>query len=86
MTFAGANPASAIVGVEPLPGRVNYFIGADPSHWQSDVPTYGKVKVREVYPGVDVVYYGKRGHLEFDVVVAPGAHPASNLSLRAPKG
>jgi len=39
------------------------------------VPTYAQVKYENVYPGVDLIYYGNRGRLEYDFVVAPGIDP-----------
>jgi len=33
------------------------------------------VKYENVYPGVDLVYYGNRGQLEYDFIVTPGADP-----------
>jgi hypothetical protein len=39
------------------------------------VPTYDKVTYREVYPGIDVVFYGNGQQMEFDLVVRPGADP-----------
>ncbi len=70
-----ANPAAKVTGEERLPGKVNYFIGNDPSKWQNDVPTYGKVRYEQVYPGIDLVYYGNQRQLEYDFIVAPGADP-----------
>jgi hypothetical protein len=77
MKLAGANSALRVVGADELPGKVNYFIGNDPSKWRTNVPTYAKVWYVGVYPGVDLVYYGNRGQLEYDFVVAPGSDPAS---------
>ena len=56
--------------------RSNYFIGTDPRRWTHDVPHYGQVEYRGVYPGVDVLYYGKQRQLEYDFRVAPGADPS----------
>src|SRR5438132_8692186 len=75
MTFAGANPDPRVTGLEELPGKANYFIGSDPAKWRTSVPTYAKVHYREVYPGIDLVYYGNQRQLEYDFVVAPGADP-----------
>ena len=75
MSFAGADPQAEIVGLEPLPGIVNYFIGDDPSKWRTNIPTYQKIGYKDLYPGIDLVYYGNQGHLEYDLVVAPGADP-----------
>ncbi len=62
-------------GVEPLPGRTNYLIGSDSSKWVTAVPQYRKVALEGIYPGIDLVYYGNQGQLEWDFVVAPGADP-----------
>jgi Beta-propeller repeat len=75
MELAGANAAPRVLGAEELPGRANYFIGNDPAKWLTNVPTYAKVKYEGVYPGVDLVYYGNQGQLEYDFVVAPGVDP-----------
>jgi hypothetical protein len=76
LAVQGSRAAVAPVAEEPLPGRVNYFIGNDPSKWLKGVETYGKVRYPNVYPGVDLVYYGANGRLEYDFSVAPGAKTA----------
>ena len=76
MTFTGANPTPRITGLEALPGKANYFIGNDPAKWQTNVPTYAKVRYEELYPGIDLVYYGTHRQLEYDFVVRPGADPS----------
>ena len=76
MTLANANPQSQAAGLDELPGKSNYFIGNDPAKWRTNIPTYAKVKYNGVYPGVDLVYYGNHGQLEYDFVVAPGADPS----------
>ncbi|HYR91675.1 MAG TPA: hypothetical protein VE422_46920 [Terriglobia bacterium] len=58
-----------------LPGRSNYLVGNDSSKWLSNIPLYGQVRFENVYHGVDAVYYGTDGKLEFDFVVAPGVDP-----------
>src|SRR2546425_5052800 len=77
MRMMGANPAAQVVGRERLPGSTNYFRGKDPSKWQSKVPTYAKIVYRDLYPGVDLVYYGDQQKLEYDFELAPGADPRS---------
>jgi uncharacterized repeat protein (TIGR03803 family) len=77
MRLVAANPNPRIVGMDQLPGKSNYFIGNDPKNWRTNVPNYAKVKYANVYPGVDLVYYGNQGKLEYDFVVQPGADPNS---------
>lgn len=73
MELAGASPGLHVTGTGQLPGTANYFIGSDPAGWHSAIPTFGKVRYSEVYPGVDLVYYGTRRQLEYDFVAAPNA-------------
>lgn len=79
MKVAGARRAR-ISGVDPLPGKVNYFIGNDPNKWVAGAPTYARVAYEQIYPGVDLFFYGSRGQLEYDFVVAPGAD-SSQIAL-----
>jgi hypothetical protein len=73
--LVAANKSPRISGVDALPGKANYFRGNDPSKWQSNVSTYAKVRYSNVYPGIDVVYYGNQRQLEYDFIVAPGKDP-----------
>ncbi|HEY4357691.1 MAG TPA: Ig-like domain repeat protein [Acidobacteriaceae bacterium] len=73
MNLLGARSAPSSAGEDPQPGRANYFTGNKPSQWQRDVPMFGRVRLPQVYPGIDLVYYGSQGHLEYDFVLAPGA-------------
>jgi uncharacterized protein (TIGR03437 family) len=102
MSLIGANAKANAVGLLSQPGVVSYFIGNDPKKWRSGIPTYGKVNYAQIYPGVDLVFYGNQRQLEYDFVVAPGADPSriawriegatasldaqGNLALHAPNG
>ncbi len=76
MKLAGANPAVSLNGVDRLAGRSNYLIGNNPAKWRAGIPQFARVQYANVYPGIDLVFYGKQGHLEYDFNVAPGADPA----------
>lgn len=76
MTLVGANRTAAITGTDLLPGKSNYFIGNDPAKWRTGIPQFAGVRYRSVYPGIDLVFYGSQGRLEYDFKVAPGADPA----------
>jgi hypothetical protein len=75
MKLVNANRAAKVTGTNELPGKSNYFIGNDRKKWRSHVPTYARVKYENVYPGIDLVYYGNQRQLEYDFIVAPGANP-----------
>ena len=64
---------------------MNYFRGKDSSRWRTNVATYERVRYEGVYPGVDVVFYGRQGQLEYDFVVSAGADPAAiRLAFEGP--
>jgi beta-propeller repeat-containing protein/HYR domain-containing protein len=77
MKIEGANPSPRASGLDPLPGIVNYFLGNDPAKWRTNVPTYARVGYQDIYPGIDLVFYGNQRQLEYDFVVRPGADPSS---------
>ncbi len=71
--FVNSNPTK-FDGGGPLPGLVNYFHGSGPG--LANIPTYERVRQRDVYPGIDAVFHGEDGQIEYDFVVAPGADPS----------
>jgi hypothetical protein len=81
MALDGANAKAVVVGTDELPGKSNYFIGNDSAKWHRNVPQFARARYQNVYPGVDLIYYGNQGRLEYDLEVAPGADP-TQLALR----
>jgi PKD repeat protein len=79
LRFAGGDPGARAEACDRLPGHVSYYAGGDPAAWIEAVPTYARIRFRDVYPGIDVEYRGDPGGLEYDLVVAPGADPAAIL-------
>lgn len=75
LRWLGAQPATP-EPLEALPGKSNYFIGNDPAQWRTDVPTYERVRYRNLYPGIDLLFYGRQRELEYDFVIAPHAESA----------
>ena len=81
LQLEGANRKPVITQEDELPAKSNYFIGNDPAKWRTNIANYGRVRYHEIYPGIDLVYYGNQRQLEHDFVVAPGADP-SLIKLR----
>jgi hypothetical protein len=75
LKLVGSNAKTEVTGQDELPGKSNYFIGNDPKKWHTKVRQFAKVRYENVYPGVDLVYYGHQRELEYDFVVQPGASP-----------
>jgi len=75
MAWKGADPDATVAGRDALPGKSNYLVGDDASKWITGVASFGKVQYRNLYPGVDLVFYGTGRQLEYDFVLAPGVDP-----------
>jgi uncharacterized repeat protein (TIGR01451 family) len=76
MKLAGRNPHAHIRAIDPLAAKSNYLLGNDPAKWRRAVPQFARVRYENVYPGINLVFYGNRGRLEHDFQVAPGADPS----------
>lgn len=72
MKLVGADEGARAEGLNELEGKVNYFVGEDSGRWRTENQTFGRVQYGEVYPGIDLVYYGNQRQLEYDFHVAPG--------------
>jgi uncharacterized protein (TIGR03437 family) len=81
MSLIGANAKATAVGLDRQSGVVSYFTGNNPQNWHMGIATFGKVKYSQIYPGIDLVFYGNQRRLEYDFVVGPGAD-ASRIAWR----
>lgn len=77
----GANSQAVLSGEGEISGRANYFIGNDSAQWRTGIPTYNRVRVADIYPGISLVHYGNEHHLEYDFEIASGADPLA-IALR----
>jgi uncharacterized protein (TIGR03437 family) len=75
LQFVNSRPA-VLEGLDRQPGVVNYLLGNDPRRWQRRIPTYARIRGRNLYPGVDIVFHGTDNRLEYDFALAPGADAA----------
>ena len=82
MQLVNARTDASVKGEQQLSGTTNYFIGNDPNRWQTEMPAYAQVRYRDVYPGVDLVFYGNDdSRLEHDFIIGPNASP-DDIHLR----
>jgi uncharacterized repeat protein (TIGR01451 family) len=75
LRLQGAATSPTVSGVDELPGKVNYLRGNEPNDWRTNIQTYARVRYEQIYPGVDLIYYGNQRQLEYDFVIQPGASP-----------
>ena len=71
LRWIDGNPSPSISAEVPLQGKVNYLRGRDVTKWHTDIPTYSRVRYRQLYHGVSAIFYGKDGMFEYDLEVAP---------------
>jgi uncharacterized repeat protein (TIGR01451 family) len=75
LKLSGANLEAKVSGEQQLIERRNYLLGNNCAKWQTDVPTFRRVTYKDIYPGIDLTYYGNHREIEYDFVVAPGGDP-----------
>ena len=75
MRLLEANTQAKAEALGQLPGTTNYFVGNDSAQWRTGVPNYSRVKFTDVWPEIDLVYYGNQQTLEYDLVLRSGADP-----------
>jgi uncharacterized repeat protein (TIGR01451 family) len=76
MKLAGSNPNAGLTATDLLPSTSNYLLGNDPAKWRRGVPQFSHVRYDNVYPGINLIFYGRQGQLEYDFQVAPGSDPS----------
>jgi hypothetical protein len=76
LRFPGANPDAVPEALDRRAGKVNYMTGSDRSKWQTDIPTYGAIRYRSLWPGIDLTFKGRPGALKYELTVHPGADPS----------
>ncbi len=82
LRFRWLNSAPAQVAGEARTGGFShYLLGQDTRKWKRNIPHFARVRYPNLYPGIDLVYYGRDGELEYDLVVKPGA-PTAGIRLQ----
>ena len=76
MRFAGAAAGPREVSLEGGASTVNYLAGNDRGDWRLGLAAHARIRFAEVYPGIDIAYYGTDRDVEYDVLVAPEADPS----------
>lgn len=63
LSFEGQNPAARLEPFDRQAAVVSYFRGDDPDNWHGAVPVWGGVRIRNLYPGMDLVLSGRKGEV-----------------------
>ena len=73
LQFRGASPDCIPRGESPEMVQVRYYNETNPGGVAR--PHFRRVRYRNLYPGIDLIFYANRGSPEFDLELAPGASP-----------
>ena len=76
MVFKGSSMQSIFTSERPTGEVANYFLGDDTSRWKKDVRSFGSIMQKELYKGIDIMYYSNGSNLKYDLIVNPGALPS----------
>jgi len=79
MRFEGSNPVDP-EGRDELPHRTNFFLGADPTGWRTDVRSYGELAYSDLYEGIELVYRMDARGPKYEFRVEAGADE-SNIRM-----
>ena len=74
MKFAGISDRVKVEGRKESQARVNFFIGNDPEKWIRGSRAFGQVVYRDLYPGIDLIVYGKAGKIKHEYLVRAGGN------------
>lgn len=75
LEFVGANEHVKAIGEAETEAVVSYFKGKT-EEWQTGLETYSRILYRDLWPGIDLVYYGTVNKLKYEFIVHPGADPS----------
>ena len=75
LNFAGANPDTIPVSLEKSGAVISYFKGK-PEDWKTGLPASSRIVYRELWPGIDLQYYGTVNRMKYEFIVHPGADPS----------
>jgi Beta-propeller repeat len=70
MNFVNANTNPTISGTDEAVTKTNYYIGKSKFE---NLSNYHKVNYRNIYKGIDAVFYGNQGNLEYDFNILPNS-------------
>lgn len=76
MSFVNAN-SKAVAAPSEESSRKSYYIFNDGGEMPKVITArhFRSVRVANLYPGIDAVYYDKAGEVEYDLIVQPNADP-----------
>ena len=76
MKLENAAETVSIRAKAPSETRFNFFKGDNPDQWATGLRSYQRLRLRDVYPGVDMVLKGRPDGIKYNFVVEADADPS----------
>ena len=73
--FLNANPQAQYAGQMAYSDYSNYFRGNNPNQWKSQVKSYHKLYIKDIYKNIDFELFEDKGRLKYNFIVLPGGNP-----------
>jgi hypothetical protein len=75
LDFVGARKDVKPESLEKSKTVISYFTGQK-KDWKAGLQTASKILYRDLWPGIDLVYYGTLNKMKYEFIVNPGADPS----------
>jgi len=75
LEFVGARKDVIPECLEKNGAVISYFKGKE-KDWKTGLQAASKILYRELWPGIDLVYYGTVNKMKYEFIVHPGANPS----------
>jgi gliding motility-associated-like protein len=79
--FLNSNPQAKYNGQQAYSDYSNYYRGKNPSQWKSQVKSYRKLYIKEIYKNIDFELFEDKGRLKYNFIVLPGGNP-KNIQIQ----
>ena len=70
VSFENGNKSPQIIGKNEFNCRLNYFKGENSLNWKCSIPLYEKLLYKEIYKGIDILYYESEGTIKWEFQVS----------------
>ncbi len=72
--FCGAESGGAVCGESPSATSFSFYYGKESSDQAEALQSYRELLYHDLYPGIDLRFYGNEAKLEYDLILQPGAN------------
>ncbi len=75
ITFKNSLKSSIYQKENPSQEYFNFFLGQDKTNWASNIHSYTKIELNEIYPGINLRLIQEDEQLKYEFIVSPKVNP-----------